>query len=342
VAAHSEEAAVSAAARPAPEPETAATAQSDAPTSSFSSETPYRDESLPPSRLPAEPSPDLPPSAGKRGADMVRAALAEQQSTPSPGPPKVSQAVLAALPDLTSAPRLSKTLADVRAERRTGADPQLPTSPGEPVGEPQQSPPSSAPAAGHDAAVDAADSPAAAAGHDAAIEAPTPAEAAGAVATPSATAEPQGIAAMERAWSEGILESLSGRARSRFSAGRFLEGDDGAVVFGLPNPVHRDRCEEVREEVDQALAAHFGHPITLRLVVDTAEVEPDFFDSVPASASSGSGGASGAQDDDEVVDLDGLVDADDRAPSGIERVMAVFEGSTVVQDPSAVEGDDQR
>ena len=126
---------------------------------------------------------------------------------------------------------------------------------------------------------------------------------------------------------------MSGRVRSRFSAGRFLEPEGGTAQFGLPNPVHRDRCEEVRAEVDDALAAHFGASVPLALVVDNAEIEPDIF----ATASAGSANDEPPPiDDDEAVDLDALTDADDAqvALSGVDRVLATFEGSTVVEDPS--------
>ena len=42
------------------------------------------------------------------------------------------------------------------------------------------------------------------------------------------------------------------------------------MVFGLPNKIHAAKCEEVRPEVEAALAAHFGRPTPLRIVVDTA------------------------------------------------------------------------
>jgi hypothetical protein len=99
--------------------------------------------------------------------------------------------------------------------------------------------------------------------------------------------------------------------------------------MGLPNPVHRDRCEEVREDVDAAFAAHFGAPVPLQLIVDSSDPEPDFFDT-PAEPSN-----EGAESlEEEVVDLDALVDAKGHVPSGVDRVLATFEGSTVVEDPS--------
>ncbi len=76
------------------------------------------------------------------------------------------------------------------------------------------------------------------------------------------------------AWGDVVLPSLPARAKSRFSPGRFLDVESDAVVFGLPNKIHAAKCEEVRPEVEAALAAHFGRPTPLRIVVDTAAPAP--------------------------------------------------------------------
>lgn len=138
-------------------------------------------------------------------------------------------------------------------------------------------------------------------------------------------------AELQDAW-PGLLEGLSGRVRSRFSAGHFIETADGVVQFGLPNPVHRDRCEEVRAEVDQAIAERFGRPVPLTLVVDLVEAEPDFF----TPPSGGSGAVESPQpdfDEEESVDIDALVDATEDVPSAADRVLATFENSVLLDDP---------
>jgi hypothetical protein len=50
-----------------------------------------------------------------------------------------------------------------------------------------------------------------------------------------------------------------------------LAADGGKVRFGLPNAIHRDRCEAVKSEVEAALSAHFATPLTLQLVVEAAD-----------------------------------------------------------------------
>ena len=106
-----------------------------------------------------------------------------------------------------------------------------------------------------------------------------------------------------------------------------------SAVLGLPNPVHRDRCEEIRSEVDSTLAAHFGYPVPLTLVVDMVEDEPDFFAPPP------SGGADVVEEaanvlEEETVDVHDLVDATDDVPSAEDRVLETFENSTLLDDPA--------
>ena len=77
--------------------------------------------------------------------------------------------------------------------------------------------------------------------------------------------------ALTKAWGDTVFNSLSGRARARFGAGRFVAVDAGAAVFGLPNDHYLGRCEEVRPEVEAALAVHFGVAVPLRIVVEAPD-----------------------------------------------------------------------
>ena len=284
-----------------------------------------------PEALEADPSGQPVRTAGQRGADMARAALAQQKAAPA----EVSQAMAAAAPpDLSAAPKLSKTLADVRAERHaTAAGEPEPEAAAEPQLQPQPEPEAAAQPEPVAEMAPPAEPSAAEPSEPSAAESSVPS--APEPVTPAAQGAPT-LGELQAAWDGGLLESLSGRARSRFSAGRFLENDDGVVVFGLPNPVHRDRCEEIRGEVDDALASQFGRPVPLALVVDQAEHEPDFLDAPrPASAPEPA-----EVEADEAVDLDALVDAHDAAaPSAVDRVLTTFEGSVVLDEhpPSAAD-----
>jgi hypothetical protein len=85
--------------------------------------------------------------------------------------------------------------------------------------------------------------------------------------------------------------------------------------------VHLDRCAECQGQVEEALAAHFGRPVPLRLVVD---------DGSPAIATAtGSDTASDAEPE-EAIDLADLVDApaDDR--SGVDKLTDAFPGAQLL------------
>ncbi|MGC8462553.1 MAG: hypothetical protein ACP5P9_02635 [Acidimicrobiales bacterium] len=71
-----------------------------------------------------------------------------------------------------------------------------------------------------------------------------------------------------QAWGDTVLSCLRPKAKALYQAGRFVGVERGRAVFGLPNEIHRQRCDEVRGDVETALAEHFGRPVSLVLVVD--------------------------------------------------------------------------
>ncbi len=71
-----------------------------------------------------------------------------------------------------------------------------------------------------------------------------------------------------QAWGDHIIGRLRPKAKALFQAGRFVGVEGEKAVFGLPNEIHRSRCEEVRGEIEVALADHFGRAVGLVLVVD--------------------------------------------------------------------------
>jgi hypothetical protein len=91
------------------------------------------------------------------------------------------------------------------------------------------------------------------------------AESSGAVATLPSRDE------LVQVWGDGLLAQLPNRARARFRVGRFLDVDGTTAVFALPNETHRSYCEEVRLEVEAALATRFGTAVPIRLVVDVED-----------------------------------------------------------------------
>ena len=314
------------------------------------------------------PAAQAPPSGGHRGADMVRAELVKQGIASAP-PVTTAEAAPEPSAPAPAPASTGKTLADVRRERQaaahaTGAtqeDPAVaqaaaerrerqaaaksagqaaapaqpsPTQHEYPVEQATTAPATSSPAATTARAGEAAVEPVIAVPVEP-VAAPPPEvpHAQPAVASPGTHGGPlPTLAELNGLW-QALLESMSGKVRSRFSAGHFMETSPDSLIFGLPNPVHRDRCEEIRAEVDQALAARFGRPMPLSLVVDMIEEEPDFFAAAP---SGGAGVIENLQDtahEEATVDVHDLVDATDDVASAEDRVMATFENSTLLEDP---------
>ena len=90
-------------------------------------------------------------------------------------------------------------------------------------------------------------------------------------------AEPEALAGelpsrddLTMAWGDSVLTGLRPRVKALFSAGRFLSVGDGKARFALPNVAHKEQAESHRETVESALAAHYGRPVPLDLVVEEA------------------------------------------------------------------------
>jgi DNA polymerase-3 subunit gamma/tau len=119
------------------------------------------------------------------------------------------------------------------------------------------------------------------------------------------------------AWGDKVLTQLSAKAKALYKSGRFVGVEDGAAIYGLPNAVHMQRCERCRGEVEQALAAEFGRPVPLRLVVDAEPAPPP------------------PDEPDVTIDVD-VEDIREATPaavaSPIDHVMQAFEGAEVVEE----------
>lgn len=76
------------------------------------------------------------------------------------------------------------------------------------------------------------------------------------------------------AWASTILDALPQQPRSRYRGGHFVGIDNGSAIFALPNPINRDRCEDVKNEVELALRNFFNVRVPLKLVVDNQSAPP--------------------------------------------------------------------
>jgi len=218
---------------------------------------------------PATAAPTTPPAPSSGAALAARAAAvptgrptpgpAAAPAEPPPAPPTSGPAATAPTP---AGPR--KTLG---AHRRQTAPPPADPSLSRPDG-------SGPPAAPFDDAAPTTEPIA----HPSEVSAPAPAPAPGA-AFPSRDQ-------LVQAWGDQVIGRLRPKAKALFQAGRFIGADGVRAEFGLPNEIHRNRCEEMRPEVEAALADQFGRPVPLVLVVDGS----------PGAPASGAGGDRPDQD----------------------------------------------
>ncbi len=183
-----------------------------------------------------------------------------------------------------------------------------------------------------------APAPPADAAPDAETDSPPPAEGGRPAPAEPASGHTLSLPAVTAALAER-LDDLSQKVRARYKGGRIVAVDGTVVQFGAPNPIHRDRCAEVKGDVEGALSAHFGHPVTVEVVIDDASAPPPdpAKPDRPTSAPRGAGGSSSAPADgppvaeeDEIGPIEELADASDQAVKGVDRITKAFPGSTVI------------
>jgi hypothetical protein len=121
-----------------------------------------------------------------------------------------------------------------------------------------------------------------------------------------------------QAWGDHVIGGLRPKAKALFQAGRFVGVEDDKAVFGLPNEIHRTRCEEVRGEIESALSAHFGRPVGLVLIVDsgTPSGGSDPMASPDAAAGSPPGSGPGLPDPGSPLPPRASTSSSGRTPEG--------------------------
>ena len=154
---------------------------------------------------------------------------------------------------------------------------------------------------------------------------PTESDALPVAAAPPAAAPSRDELVM--AWGDDLMDRLSRKARARFSAARFIDVQDGTAVMALPNEPHLRRCEDLRGELENVLAARFGGSLPVRLVVDDGSPAPT---QTPA-AKPRPIAVDESMVADESIDLDDLVDADVAEGSAVDRLTQAFPGAALVE-----------
>jgi hypothetical protein len=91
----------------------------------------------------------------------------------------------------------------------------------------------------------------------------------------------------------------------------------------MPNDIHRQRCDEIRGEVEAALGAALGATVAIRLVTDDG------------GSRSASPAAAPPDAPEEEIDLDSLVDAPaEPVRSVADSLVEAFPGAELIEDDS--------
>ena len=280
------------------------------------------------------------PAVTTRALEVLGTALVDMRRSPDPRVDlevalvRLTASAAAGSGDPADLEALTRRVEQLEAALAERGVPPVPRTGGSPP--PPPPPPRTGPAAEGRARLAAAAAAAAAAAEPSPPTAPTPPPAAGSdgggAAEAGSTARVVGQAPTDTAttltrdelvlaWGDDLLDRLGRKARARFSAARFVAVEDGTAVMALPNEPHMRRCEDMRPELEKALADRFGVAVPVRLIVDgdtrQSVREPAVVTPVV----------------DEAVDLDGLVDADIAEGSAVEKLTQAFPGASLV-DPT--------
>lgn len=132
---------------------------------------------------------------------------------------------------------------------------------------------------------------------------------------------------LTQAWGDLILASLPPKAKSRLRTGRFTAVEGDTAVFALPNQPHVVAADGVRSDAEDALTAHFGTKVRIRLVVDDSTAPTASATKAPARRTTAA-----AEDEIEEVAMEDTVLAE--TPSSPEDVVrSAFPGAEEVETP---------
>ena len=187
--------------------------------------------------------------------------------------------------------------------------------------------------------------------------------AAGAAESPAVvvSADAGDVTAFAASWPTLLeqLRALNNRAKVLFTSGQVLAVSHEEVTIGLPNEMHRARCEEHCADLERVVTSHYGRPMRIRLGVDPSggsggpgvmrDEAPQPDDDPPAvtqrvvrppAPTTLAHPVVGAVDrvggiDDEIaeIDLGELTDAEDAAVhSTYDQLLRAFPGAQLVDE----------
>ena len=119
-------------------------------------------------------------------------------------------------------------------------------------------------------------------------------------------------------WQQRALPGLSARARARFQAAKLVAVQESIVKFELPNETHRERCEQLKNDVEESLSNLTGANVQVELVVSSGSQVADVEKPMESP--------------EEVVDPADFTTTNDSGPSSVERVLEAFPGAVASDD----------
>ena len=128
------------------------------------------------------------------------------------------------------------------------------------------------------------------------------------------------LAHVSEVWQEKVLPGISAKARARFQAAKVKDVPNGRVQLELPNATHKERCEQLKGDIEKALSSHLGGDVSVELlsVDESQSAEVD----VPEPRI------------EEVVDPSEFEGGIDTGPTSVERVLEAFPGAVASEEES--------
>ena len=143
---------------------------------------------------------------------------------------------------------------------------------------------------------------------------------------------PTGSVDVPTAWETTVKPALKPFVRALYSAGTFTRHDGSTWHFSVPNVAHGDKCEQHRADVEAALSAAVGSPVSIAIDVGGGVSTASDDDDPPAASGSKAPSDPTPSPADDDVDLDELTDAPPEAVlSPIDRLAQAFPGSELVE-----------
>ena len=155
---------------------------------------------------------------------------------------------------------------------------------------------------------------------------------------PGGAASPvDGPTDLDSLWSDQVLPALSGLTKAMYQTAALTSLANGASVVTVENDHHRQNCERKRGDVEAALTAVVGQPVTVRIEVGgegaSAAGAPNARSSSPTP---GAAVAPVSDDPDEHLaghDVHDLPDAPDAPAGGLAALTDAFPGTELIEEP---------